>query len=197
MKDIFERFIEYKKSTGRKERLYVSVLKTFDNYCCSLPSFATTLDKEIVDGFLQITDQRRLSSALKDASVLRELGRYMHRIGIKDAYVTGLHGSKKSTYMPYIFSREQIILILQEAFDFHFCYDSINPNMKNVISCLYTVLYCTGMRISEALSLKLTDVSLVEHTVLVMESKNGRQRLLPISESLSLKCEKYLSIRCS
>lgn len=197
MKDIFERFVKYKKSTGRKERLYVSVLKTFDNYCCSLPSVATMLDKETVDGFLQITDQRRLSSVLKDASVLRELGWYMHRIGIKDAYVTGLHGSRKSTYTPYIFSREQIILLLQEASDFHSCYDSVNPNMKNVISCLYTVLYCTGMRISEALSLRLSDVSLVGHTVLVTESKNGRQRLLPITESLSLKCEEYLSERCS
>lgn len=197
MKDIFERFIEFKKSTGRKERLYVSVLKTFDNYCCSLPSITKMLDKETVDGFLQITDRRRLSSVLKDASVLRELGRYMHRIGIKDAYVTRLHGSRKSTYTPFIFSREQMILILQEASDFHSCYDSVNPNMKNVISCLYAVLYCTGMRISEALSLELSEVSLVEHTVLVTESKNGRQRLLPISKSLSLKCEEYLSKRSS
>lgn len=62
-------------------------------------------------------------------------------------------------------------------------------------SCLYAVLYCTGMRVSEALSLELSNVSLIECTVLVTETKNGRQRLLPISKSLSLKCGEYLSKR--
>lgn len=197
LKDIFMGFITFKKSSGRKERLYASVLKTFDNYCISLPREVNELDKAAVDGFLQVSEQRMLSSVLKDASVLRELGRYMHRMGIKDAYVTHLHGSRKSTYVPYIFSREQVILLLKKASDFQCCYDSVNPNIKNVISCLYTVLYCTGIRISEALSLKLSDVSLSERTILVTETKNGRQRLLPISQSLSLRCADYLMQRCS
>lgn len=198
LKDIFIQFIHYKKTSGRKEQLYASVLKTFDSYCVSLLSPVDTLGKDAVDGFLQVTDQRKISSVLKDASVLRELGRYMcsiQRLG--DAYVTQLHGSRKSTYTPYIFNKEQMLLILQKADDFHSCYDSINPNMKNSIACLFAVLYCTGMRISEALSLKLLDVSLQAHTILVKESKSGRQRLLPISESLSLKYRDYLSGRCS
>lgn len=197
LKDIFMRFIEYKKSTGRKERLYISVLKTFDNYCVLHSKKVTTLEKETVDGFLQVTDRRMFSSVLKDASVLRELGRYMQRIGMKDAYITNLRGSRKSSYTPYIFSQEQISLILQKASDFYSCYSSVNPNMRNAISCLYAVLYCTGMRISEALSLKLSEVSLPERTILVTESKSGRQRLLPISVSLAMNCSEYLSNRSS
>jgi len=197
LKDMFVQFIQYKKSSGRKERLYATVLNSFDTYCVSLSRKVNTLDRDTVDGFLQVTDQRKLSSVLKNASVLRELGRYMHRTGIKDAYITNLHGSRKSTYTPYIFNREQIFLILQKASGFHSCYDSVNPNMKNTISCLYAMLYCTGIRISEALSLKLLEVSLTERTILVTESKSGRQRLLPISASLSLKCGEYLSKRCS
>lgn len=197
LKEIFLQFIEYKKSSGRKEGLYLFVLKTFDNYCISLSRDVNVLDKAIVDGFLQVSDQRKLSSVLKDASVLRELGRYMCKIGIEGTYITNLCGSRKSTYTPYIFSKDQILLILQKASDFHSCYYSVNPNMKNTISCLYVVLYCTGMRISEALSLKLSEVSLPEYTILVTESKSGRQRLLPISASLSLKCSEYLSKRCS
>ncbi|MEY8354706.1 hypothetical protein AALB39_15295 [Lachnospiraceae bacterium 54-53] len=33
LKDIFMQFIGYKKLSGRKERLYISELKTFNNYC--------------------------------------------------------------------------------------------------------------------------------------------------------------------
>lgn len=197
LRDCFIQFIEYKKSSGRKENLYVNTLRIFDNYCVDHQNTTLQLDKDTVDGFLQITDQRKFSSVLVYASVLRELGRYMHRIGMKESYITKLQGNKKSTYIPYIFSKKQMISILNQANDFTFCYDSVSPNMRNVISCLFVMLYCTGMRISEILSLKLSDVSLSKKTILIEKTKNGKQRLIPISNSLEVKCRDYLTKRSS
>lgn len=198
LKETFTHFIQYKKSTRRKERLYASVLKIFDAYCIRHHPRISSLDKDVVDGFLQVTDQRKLSTVYTYASVMRELGRFMQKIqGIEDAYITRLHGSRKSTYTPYVFNKEQISFLLEKASAFHTCNDRINPNIRNTISCLYAVLYCTGIRISEALALKLQDVTLDEHIILVTESKSGKQRLLPISGSLTVKCREYLGRRCS
>lgn len=198
LKDTFVDFIQYKKSTGRKERLYATVLKTFDSFCISYYPSLNTLSKDVVDEFLQITDQRKSSSVYTYASVIRELGRFIRHVqGIEGAYITKLGGSRKSTYIPYIFDKRQISLILTKASAFKSCNDRINTNMRNAISCLYAMLYCTGIRVSEALALTLADVSLEEHTILVTESKGGKQRLLPISESLTLKCQDYLARRSS
>ena len=196
LKDTFIQFIEYKKSTGRKERLYATVLKTFDSFCLSHYPLDKALGKDLVDGFLQVTDSRKISSVHTYASVIRELGRFVQYVqGDNGAYITKAGGSRKSTYTPYIFSKAQIALLLEKASGFTSCNDRINPNMRNAVSCLYAVLYCTGMRVSEALALTAADVSLSERTILVSEPKGGRQRLLPISESLTEKCRAYSTKR--
>lgn len=198
LKDTFIHFIKYKRSTGRKERLYATVLKTFDSFCISHYPSENTLSKNAVDEFLKMTEHRKSSSVHTYASVIRELGRFIrHAQGIEGAYITKLCGSRKSTYIPYIFDIRQISLLLTKASAFTSCNDRINPNMRNAISLLYVMLYCTGIRVSEALALTLADVSLEKHTILVTESKGGKQRLLPISESLTLKCQDYLARRCS
>jgi len=198
LKETFLQFIGYKKSTGRKERLYVTVLKSFDTYCVTHSPSTATLDKSLVEGFLQISEQRRIPSVLTYASVLRELGKFVRDVlGNNGAYVTKLSGSRKSRYTPYIFSKAQIAGLLKEANAFRSCNDNVSPNMSNSVTCLYAMLYCTGARVSEALSLKLSDVSLDKATVLVTESKSGRQRLLPIAGTLVAKCRDYLAQRRS
>jgi integrase len=197
LRDVFIQFIHYKGATGRKEPLYATVLKTFDTFCVIHHPATDTLRKDVVDGFLQITEQRQRSTVHTYASVIRELGRFIRFAqGVEDAYITRLSGSRKSYYTPYIFTKKQISLLLKIASTFQSCNDRINPNMKNSISCLYAMLYCTGTQISEALALRIEDVSLEKRTILVTEAKGGRQRLLPISESLAEKCRNYLTHRC-
>jgi len=198
LKDIFIKFISYKKLTGRKIRLYTTVLKTFDSFCEEKFPLSDRLEKETVDEFLQVSEYRKHTSVLTYASALRELGRFMKQVLlIEDAYVSSLRGSRKSSYIPYIFNEDEILRLMKSASNFSSCNDRLKPNMKNAVGCLYLLLYCTGMRVSEALALKSEDVSLEEGVILVTETKNGKQRLLPISESLRRKCHDYVTKRIS
>jgi len=198
LRDTFIQFIQHKESTGRKARLYATVLKTFDSFCVLHHPSVDALSKDAVDGFLQTTQSRQSSSVHTYASVVRELGRFMRHVqGVESAYITQLSGNRKSSYIPYIFDKRQISLLLTKASAFTSCNNKMNPNMRNTVSCLYAMLYCTGIRISEALALTPADVSLEKQAILVTESKGGRQRLLPISESLVVKCQDYLARRCS
>ena len=60
---------------------------------------------------------------------------------------------------------------------------------------LIRLLYSTGLRISEALALRDQDVNLEESYLLVNDSKNGKQRIIPISASLVVVCEEYIKYR--
>lgn len=56
---------------------------------------------------------------------------------------------------------------------------------------LFRLLYGTGLRLGEALRLKEKDVNLAEKYLIVRQSKNGTERIVPISDSLANVCLQY------
>ena len=64
-----------------------------------------------------------------------------------------------------------------------------------ILPALIRLLYATGLRISEALSLKDQDVHPADRTIIVKDSKNGKERLIPISSSLAEVLTEYLHYR--
>jgi site-specific recombinase XerD len=67
----------------------------------------------------------------------------------------------------------------------------------HAIRVLIGLLYCTGLRISEALSLTLGDIDIQRSVLHVAKGKFSKQRLVPISSSTLTALSGYLDIRCS
>ncbi|MEO5602580.1 MAG: tyrosine-type recombinase/integrase [Cyclobacteriaceae bacterium] len=61
-----------------------------------------------------------------------------------------------------------------------------------ILPALIRLLYATGLRISEALALKDRDLNLTDNYLIVRDSKNGKERLIPISSSLSEVLSEYV-----
>ncbi len=57
---------------------------------------------------------------------------------------------------------------------------------------LLELLYATGMRVSELVSLRVSDVNLVEHTVVVRSEDGGRERVVPVSNQAAAALQMYL-----
>jgi len=97
-----------------------------------------------------------------------------------------LHGSG---FTPYIFTHDEIRRIFDAA-------DNWQDQSTSYVRCaplLFRLLYGTGLRISEALSLTVGDISLSQKVLLVREAKNDNSRLVPMSPSLSKRMADYLS----
>ena len=98
---------------------------------------------------------------------------------------------KKKKYQSYIYTNFE----LQRIFDV-IDNKKFNCRYKNcyiVYPVLFRILYCCGLRISEALHLKVKDVDLQNGIIYVYESKNNTDRLVPISEELKNICIKYFN----
>ena len=63
------------------------------------------------------------------------------------------------------------------------------------IPAILRLLYGTGMRVSEALSIKNRDVHLDEHYIHLRKTKNGSERIVPVSESLEAVLIQYMGYR--
>lgn len=64
-----------------------------------------------------------------------------------------------------------------------------------ILPTLIRLLYATGLRISEALSLRERDVHPDDSVIIVRDSKNGQERLIPVSSSLSSVLKEYLGYK--
>lgn len=58
---------------------------------------------------------------------------------------------------------------------------------------LFRMLYACGLRVTEALRLKATDVDLEQGTLLILCAKGNKDRLVAMSESLTAICQEYRS----
>jgi integrase/recombinase XerD len=86
-------------------------------------------------------------------------------------YVKRLQFGKKPKRIPVVLSREEVLKFLQ----------SILPRKQRM---LLTTMYATGMRIGEAVQLRVNDIDSKRMTILVSRGKGNKQRLVPLSPKL-------------
>ncbi len=60
---------------------------------------------------------------------------------------------------------------------------------------LFRFLYCTGVRIGEALSIKNEDVDLEKNIIILKKTKNKIHRMIPVNPSLRIVLKDYISYR--
>ena len=102
--------------------------------------------------------------------------------------------SCKNTFTPYIFSYGEITALFKACDEIR-SKKKIMNSVIMVLPALIRLLYGTGLRISEALALRNKDVNLDDNYLTLKDCKNGKERMIPISASLSEVCREYVTHR--
>lgn len=95
---------------------------------------------------------------------------------------------------PYLYTEQEVQRLLEEALKLPTRWPS-TPLRPRVFHCLFGLLSVTGMRISEALDLKLDDVDLDQGVLTIRTAKFGRSRLVPLHRSTCAVLATYLKRR--
>ncbi len=178
-----ESYLRLKLSFGEKIAVAGTTLRLFDRYCIEYNVSDAVLNNELVDGWLVSFGNEKASTHSTKISTLKCFSRHMKSLG-GEVYWEPKCGytSRSSRYVPYIFSDDEIQRILISA-------DSLRENygktrFHKIFPVLLRVLYGTGLRVSEALKLKLKNIDLENGVLTIENAKFGKSRLLPVSESL-------------
>ena len=126
-------------------------------------------------------------------SLLRQFCQYLCHIG-QECYIPNLPSYVESDFVPYIFSHEQIKSIF-EACDKLVMTDRRKYCILFALPALFRFLYSTGLRISEASSIKNEDVDLKSQRIILKKTKNQEQRLIPINASMLDVLKRYQECR--
>lgn len=133
---------------------------------------------------------RKAVSVGNEFGVIRQLCLYRRRRD-PSSYVPehALAPVKESVFLPYIFSPDEVRRILAAAAAHHGRF--IWASMLRV---LILVLYCTGLRLGEAVRLRMADVDLNRGTLMIRRSK-GRSRIVAIRPDLIAELRRYAAER--
>lgn len=190
-KETLERFIRHKRDLGYKYEAIRDNLRRFSEYTLSHEIENDCLSKDLVIKWTQ----RRKNEAVKTwenrNSDLRQFALYLQRQGY-DAFIPPKsYKVRRTEYIPYIFTHNQIDRFFQVV-------DSTAPhpssNKHECYPLLFRLLYCCGLRISEALNLKMSEIDFDAGVLLVRQSKFSRDRLVPMSLPLADMFSRYRAL---
>jgi len=187
---IFEGYVEEKRAVGYKYNKGASILRLLDNLSVEQNVKGENLSKEIVLLWTKKKAGEKESTRSARISLVKGLGQYMVRLGYK-AYIYPDKATRvdRHHYVPYIFSEAELTKIFTAADNVS--YSSVSPVRHLVLPLLFRLLYGCGLRISEALNLKISDVNLKDGILNIRQTKLDKDRLVPMSQSLTEQCKKY------
>lgn len=176
-KNYIKEFIEYKRSNGYD---YISEeynLKNFDQY---LSNHVTELKltKEIIHDFI---DSKNVKSSTKSkyTSVIRAFCKYLILFHNLDIYIINERKYPRNyDFEPYIYSDAEII-------NFFKAIDLLNNDIrKKDLKLIFEILYCSGLRISECLNIKINNIDFNNNSIKIVDTKNNLDRIIVISDNL-------------
>ena len=186
-KELLISYIQMKQAMGYAYSTTANDLKRFSKFSLQFKVENHTLTKELADAWTAKRRNEKDVTWYKRLNDLKQFAVYLINLGY-DAYIPVCKAKiDRHSYVPYIYTTDEINLFFSEC-------DRIKPhplsNKHLLLPLIYRLLYGCGLRISEAVALKLKNVDLTKGLIIVHCSKHDKDRCIPMSETLN-KCMQY------
>ena len=184
-------FLHFKRAMGLSYRRAEFVLDGFVRFVAEQAGGqgAVALDEAVIRWTARIEGRKAITVG-NEFGVVRQLCLYRRRRD-PSSYVPehALAPVKESVFVPYIFTHDEVrqLLAVAAAHRGRFIWGMM-------LRTLMLVLYCTGMRLGEAVRLAVDDVDLHRGILTVRNSKR-RSRLVPIRDDLAGELRRYVEER--
>ena len=187
LSDLLDGYVNEQRAIGYKYFKGASLLKQLDNFLVKNHLTEKRLPKEMVLLWTKKRPNETASTRNGRISAVRGLANYMVRLGY-EAYIypAATVTINRYSYVPYIFSQEELKSIFSIC-DRYPVSDS-SPNRHLVLALLLRMLYGCGLRISEALNLKISDIDFKQGTLFIRDTKFKKERIVPMADTLTERC---------
>ena len=163
-------------------------LSELDRFLVANGATTKALTEDVLIKWLQSMDVKPITKR-KKAIAVGGLAKYLSSLGF-ETYIPELP-REPHDYVPYIFSEDELARIIAETDSLAVQPHNHGPQASAQMPVLVRLLYGCGLRLGEALTLRWNDVDFDAGMLLIRHSKNKKQRIVPISASLSGICKAY------
>ena len=187
-------FIVMRNNLGYKSKSCRSSLFAFDRFAREKGLRSITITVDLTEEWCARRPNEAADTWSHRNCFLRQFSVYLSNLGYETFIPPQVTAPRVETFVPYIFSDAEISAIYA-ACDSLTLYDRHARTHIMVLPALIRMLASTGIRIGEAVNLTNRDVNLEQNYLTVRDTKNGKDRLVPISGSLAAICVQYRKYR--
>lgn len=189
-----QQFVALGRSQGKAYRVEEETLCRLDRFLTSLQPPPQQLSDAVLRQWLALCANTRLGTRCINFGIVRRFCLYLRRFD-PSAYVPhpSLAPSRPPPFLPYIYSRTEVAALLKAAHRLK--PSTLSPLRPRAFYLLISLLYTTGMRLSEALNLELCDIDRRGQALHIRKTKFSKSRLIPLSATMMGELERYLELR--
>jgi len=185
-KKYIEELIQEKQATGYLYEASAKKLKCFDSFCRKYYPNEKILTKKIAMYWAERRNNEKINNIHRRITPVRQLAKYINSIGIEAYVIPWSILGKTTRYMPHIFTGNELSAFFLQTERCKPCRQS--PARHLVIPTVFRVIYCCGLRSSEARLLKVNQVDLETGALTIRNSKGNKDRIVMLSEDVCKLC---------
>lgn len=165
-------FCEKREQEGYNNKNQIYYLEEFDRLIMQSGFGSIIVDSELIELWDSYKPHLSNRTKISRHNIIRSFCEYLYEHDHCSFVPDRSKVKNTSTFFPYIFTEEEISRLIGAA-------DNL-PQRKNapyreiVLPAIYRVLYCCGLRVNEALRLRITDCNFKEGTLFVRNGKGGK-----------------------
>jgi integrase len=187
-------FLAFKRALGYRYARGAAMLQSFQRFAQAQNGEDAKIELEaVIGGWLSRVAGRKPVTVALELGAIRQLCLHRRRSD-PQGFVPGREWASQpaeSHFLPYVFSRAEVRALLDAAGE-HACRNLTPATLRTLL----LILYCTGLRLGEAVRLTLEDVDLQQDLFVVRDSK-GKTRLVPFRPDLAQILQAYLAERAA
>jgi integrase len=176
----------HRQSLGYSDRTLPSYFGSLDRYAVAHGYMDAWLTRRLCEEWVVSKPNLKPAARAVRHTVLRLLGRFL-AYEYPQTHIPGTAYNLASSFRPHIYTTTEILALVHEA-SLLTPVDSLRPR---TFATLIGLLYCTGLRISEALALRKADVDLDDGVLTIRDAKFHKTRAVPLSHSAQLALADY------
>ncbi|MFH0809102.1 MAG: tyrosine-type recombinase/integrase, partial [Pseudomonadota bacterium] len=188
-------YLDFRQGLGYSSFANPHAARELDHYL-TFRSVASVkeLDECLVANWMHSLPRQAAATKNVKLCFARGFLNYLVRVGlVQDNPARRIPYLKQRTYTPYIYTLKELQQILEEA----------RKNQRRYPHCLkgwtmetlVFLLYACGLRLGEALNLRIQDVDFEEGTLALWKTKFHKERLVPFSPAVKRRLRSYLARR--
>jgi len=187
---LMAQFVQEKRACGYRYDECAGSLRRFDAYLCRQGLQQVELPRALVSPWLAKQPHEAGKTQHVRINMVRQFALYMQRLGLPvDVPDQGTGAKQSKSFLARVLTHDEVRRLLDAA-------DRIEPMASThlrhlVLPELLRVLYGCGLRLEEALSLRIRDVDLLQGVLHINDTKFRKDRLVPPARALVVRLQNY------
>jgi integrase/recombinase XerD len=165
----FKLWLQSKRYSANTIKTYSEALKTFLFYFTE-KSFSEVDNQDIILFNNHYIIQNNLSASFQN-QIVNAIKLFYKSVENKQLDLDLIHRPKRAKTLPNVLSKEEVKLIL-----------NAHSNIKHKL--MLSLMYSCGLRRSELLNLKLTDIDSKRNLIIIKQAKGKKDRIVPLSTKI-------------